>query len=182
MLRSASSWTDWPGGGLAERTLFIVVGDHGEAFQQHEGNFAHTLFLYEENVRVPLIISAPGLTLGTLRVPQIASLTDLGPTTLALLGLEGDRRQEGRSLLDPVAGYARFYTDHGPLKLGLRHGTWKFIHETEHDRSRLFQLATDPREQTDLAPSEHERAALYRRHLLEWSAAQRARIRGYPGL
>jgi hypothetical protein len=83
-------------------------------------------------------------------------------------------------LLEPAPGYARFYTDHGPLKLGLRHGTWKFIHETEHDRSRLFQLASDPRERVDLAPSDPERTALYRRHLLESSAAQRARIGDYP--
>jgi lipoteichoic acid synthase len=166
--------------GLAERTLFVVVGDHGEAFQQHEGNFAHTLFLYEENVRVPLIIAAPGLTLGTLRVPQIASLIDIAPTTLTLLGLPVDPRHDGRSLLDPAAGYARFYTDHGPLKLGLRHGTWKFIHETEHDRSRLFQLASDPNERVDLARQDPERAALYRSHLLEASSAQRARIREYP--
>jgi len=166
--------------GLAERTLFVVVGDHGEAFHQHEGNFAHTLFLYEENVRVPLIIAAPGLTLGALRVPQVASLTDIAPTTLALLGLSVDPRHEGRSLLEPTPGYARFYTDHGPLKLGLRHGTWKFIHETEHDRSRLYRLTSDPRERFDLAPNEPERAALYRNHLLEASSAQRARIRDYP--
>ena len=167
--------------GLAERTLFVVMGDHGEAFQQHEGNFAHTLFLYEENVRVPLIVAAPGLTLATLRVPQIASATDLAPTTLALLGLPIDPRQEGRSLLDAAPGYARFFTDHGPLKVGLRHGSWKFIHETEHDRSRLFQLADDPSERLDLAEKHAERAARYRRHLLEAASMQRARLRDYPG-
>ncbi len=42
------------------------------------------LHLYEENVHVPLIVAAPGLTLGSVRVPQVASLTDLAPTTLAL--------------------------------------------------------------------------------------------------
>jgi phosphoglycerol transferase MdoB-like AlkP superfamily enzyme len=166
--------------GLGERTLFVVVGDHGEAFQQHEGNFAHTLFLYEENVRVPLIIAAPGLTLRALRVPQIASLTDIAPTTLALLGLPVDPRHEGRSLLDPTPGYARFYTDHGPLKLGLRHGAWKFIHETEHDRSRLFRLTSDPNERVDVALQDPERVTLYRRHLLDAASAQRARIRDYP--
>jgi len=166
--------------GLAERTVFIVVGDHGEAFQQHEGNFAHTLFLYEENVRVPLVIAAPGLIVGKLRVPQIASLTDLAPTTLALLGLPLDPRHQGRSLLAPSAGSARFYTDAGPLKLGLRHGNFKFIHETEHDRSRLFELSTDPRELSDVSQSHPERAALYRRYLLDSSAAQRALVREYP--
>ena len=46
--------------GLDRRTLVVVFGDHGEAFGQHPGNFGHTQFIYEENVRVPLIVA--GLT------------------------------------------------------------------------------------------------------------------------
>jgi phosphoglycerol transferase MdoB-like AlkP superfamily enzyme len=166
--------------GRFESTLFVVVGDHGEAFHQHEGNFAHTLFLYEENVRVPMILAMPGITVGRVRAPQIASLLDLGPTTLALLGLELPKATQGRSLLVPEAGAARFYTDHGPLKLGLRHGRFKLIHETEHDRSRLFDLVADPQERNDVAPAEVERVALYRRHVLDWSAQERTLIRDYP--
>src|SRR5262249_24869608 len=37
--------------GLDGQTLFVLLGDHGEAFGQHEGNYGHTLFVYEENVR-----------------------------------------------------------------------------------------------------------------------------------
>ncbi len=162
--------------GVHQDTLYVIVGDHGEAFGQHEGNFAHTLHLYDENVRVPLIVSAPGLTVGRLRVPQIASLTDLAPTTLALIGLELPSRHEGRSLLAPQPGVARFYTDHGPLSLGLRQGRFKALHSTEHDRTRLFDLDRDPGEKRDLAAEHPERSERYRRHLLEWSASRRAAV------
>src|SRR6185369_14205292 len=46
---------------LDENTLFVFFGDHGEAFRQHDGNSGHSMFIYEENVRVPYIIAAPGL-------------------------------------------------------------------------------------------------------------------------
>ena len=49
-------------------TLFVLFGDHGEAFGQHEGNFGHTLFIYDENVRVPYVIAAPGLTEDKIRI------------------------------------------------------------------------------------------------------------------
>ena len=45
---------------LLDNTLLIFCGDHGEAFGQHDGNFGHTLFIYEENVHVPLLFVAPG--------------------------------------------------------------------------------------------------------------------------
>jgi arylsulfatase A-like enzyme len=165
--------------GVYDETVVIVVGDHGEAFQQHEGNFAHTLYLYEENVHVPMIVSAPGITVGSVRVPQIASLVDLAPTTLALVGSDLSPRHQGRSLLGRNPGFAPFYTDHGPLQLGLRQGRWKLIHETEHDRTRLFDLETDPMEQRDVAGDNAERAQRYRQWLLEWSDAQRSLLQRY---
>ena len=45
--------------GLDRRTMFVVVGDHGEAFGQHDGNFGHSLFIFEENIRVPLFFALP---------------------------------------------------------------------------------------------------------------------------
>ena len=45
---------------IDDDTLVVVFGDHGEAFGEHPGNFAHTLFIHEENVRVPYVIAAPG--------------------------------------------------------------------------------------------------------------------------
>jgi lipoteichoic acid synthase len=165
--------------GLADSTLFVVVGDHGEAFEQHPGNIAHTLHLYEENVRVPMIFAAPGLFTRQLRPKQVASVLDIAPTTLALLGLAAPAEYEGRVLLEPAPGLARFHTDHSVLKLGLRQGRYKLLLDTEHGRARLFDLDSDPHEQRDLGPEDPERVARYRQHLLDWSEAQRVRVRDF---
>lgn len=159
--------------GLFEQTLFMVVGDHGEAFAQHPGNFAHTLYLYEENVRVPFIVAAPGLFPKRVHAPQLVSLVDLAPTTLSLLGLSAPTSYQGRSALGPDAGTAIFFTDHDLLKAGLRHGRFKFIHEQEHARLRLYDLAVDPVERKNLATTEPARAEMYRNFLQRWLRKQR---------
>lgn len=161
--------------GKLENTIVVVNGDHGEAFFQHEGNFAHTLFVYEENVHVPLIITAPGVTTA-IRAPQIASLIDIPPTVIDLLGGPADGKWEGRSLFDPTPRIARFFVDQATFQLGLRDGRYKAIHESESGRTKIFDLVTDPLETQDLSPSEFERVERYRNHLLAWSQALRARI------
>src|SRR6202162_1618109 len=54
--------------GLEDNTVWVIYGDHGEAFHQHEGNYGHTFFLYEENVHVPFLVVAPGLMRSQTRV------------------------------------------------------------------------------------------------------------------
>jgi arylsulfatase A-like enzyme len=145
--------------GLDQRTLYFVAGDHGEAFREHPGNVAHALFLYEENVRVPLLVAGPGLLHGR-RVPQIVSLIDLAPTTLALLGLPLPIGQEGRSALAPDARVARFHTDQAMRRAGLVDGTWKLLRD-ETGRTQLYDLARDPDERRDLAPTHAAQVAGY---------------------
>jgi hypothetical protein len=166
--------------GLDRQTLFVILGDHGEAFGQHEGNYGHTLFLYEENVRVPYLIAAPGLLPGPERVGRVASLVDTAPTVLDLLGLEAPDGFQGRSLLSEQPSMALFCTDYSLGFLGLRDGHWKLIHELESERSRLFDLEEDPEERLDLAVRHPERTAAYREHLLRWASAQKYRITRTP--
>src|SRR5439155_96356 len=59
--------------GLDQKTLWIVLGDHGEAFGQHEGNYGHTFHIYDENVHVPFLVAAPGLLPGQIRGRRIVS-------------------------------------------------------------------------------------------------------------
>ncbi len=148
--------------GLDERTLYVVVGDHGEAFLEHEGNFAHSLFLYEENVRVPLLIAAPGLTRGPRRAPQLASAVDVAPTILDLLDLPAAPLHEGRSLLQPVPRLVTFFTDQGVPQAALREGRWKFIEDRESGRAQLFDLSADPGERRNLAAADPARVRRYR--------------------
>jgi arylsulfatase A-like enzyme len=166
--------------GLDRETLFVIMGDHGEAFGQHDGNYGHTQFLYEENVHVPYLIAAPGLTREPVRVGRVASLLDTAPTVLDLLGVPPPDGYQGRSLLDGQTRMALFCTDYSLGFLGLRDGRWKLIHELESGRSRLYDLEDDPEEQRDVAALYPERAAVYREHLLRWAAAQKYRITMTP--
>ena len=163
--------------GLMDRTLWLIMGDHGEAFHEHPGNLAHSLFVYEENVHIPVIISVPGALQQQLRAPQIGGTIDLGPTLLELLGLPATAGL-GRSLLRGEPGAARFFTDHSGLLLGLRHDRWKCIVEPEAGRVRLFDLEADPGEMIDVAGREPERASSCRRHLEAWADQQAQRLAG----
>ncbi len=158
--------------GLEQQTLFVIFGDHGEAFGQHQGNFGHTLFLYEENVRVPYLIIVPGQDWGQ-RIHRIASLVDTAPTVLDLLRLPIPAGYQGRSLLDGRSDLALFCTEYTLGLLGLRDGRWKLIHELESGRSLLYDLETDPNEQQDVSADQPERTSAYQQHLLRWAAAQK---------
>jgi arylsulfatase A-like enzyme len=166
--------------GLDRETLFVIFGDHGEAFGQHDGNYGHTLSVYEENVHVPLVITAPGLTQQADRVARVASLVDTAPTILDLLGIAAPDGHQGRSLLDGQTTMALFCTDYSLGLLGLRDGRWKVIHEWESSRTCLYDLESDPQEQHDIASQFPERTATYREHLLRWAAAQKYRITHRP--
>jgi hypothetical protein len=159
--------------GLERGTLFVILGDHGEAFGEHPGNVGHTLALYEENLRVPLLFAAPELWRAPLRAARPASLVDVDPTVLDLLGLLAPQTWQGRSLLEPTPGVALFCTDYSLGLLGLRDGRWKCIHELDSGRTSLYDLQADPGEQADLAEAIPDRAAAYRDHLRRWAAAQK---------
>jgi arylsulfatase A-like enzyme len=157
---------------LDEKTVFIIFGDHGEAFGQHEGNYGHSFFIYDENVRVPYIIAAPGLIQSQVHVSTGASLIDTAPTILDLLGLPVPRRFQGMSLLDETPRMALFFTDYSLGFLGLYDSCWKMIFETDTRRSKLYDVCADPQETRDLSAKEQGRVAAYRASLERWIAAQ----------
>lgn len=160
--------------GMEEHTLFVIFGDHGEAFGQHEGNYGHSLFLYDENVRVPYLIAAPGLIKEQVRIAGPISLIDTAPTILDLLGSRGPAEYQGLSALDGRSGMALFYTDYSLSLMGLRDDCWKYIYELGSGRSKLFDLCDDPAETRDLSSLHPERVAAYRARLSNWGAAQKA--------
>ncbi len=166
--------------GLEEETLFVLLGDHGEAFGQHDGNYGHMLFLYEENVRVPYLIVAPGLIRRQERITRVASLIDTAPTILDLLGIPVPEGYQGHSLLEARTGMALFCTDYSLGLLGLRDGRWKLIYELESGQSRLYDLEEGPGEKHDRSAEYPERVEAYREHLRRWAAAQKYRITRAP--
>ncbi len=159
--------------GLEQNTLWIVYGDHGEAFGQHEGNYGHTFFVYDENVHVPFVIAAPGLTSGRRRVRRVVSLVDTAPTVLDLVGVATPAGYQGRSMLNAMPGMALFFADYSLGMLGVRDGPWKAIYEIGSGRARLFNLDRDPRATSDVSRANPERSAWYTRLAQGWSGAQK---------
>jgi arylsulfatase A-like enzyme len=80
--------------GLADSTIVAIAADHGDEFKEH-GNYDHSKNLYNQVLRVPLLVHLPGAAPRVVSAP--VSLTDLGPTLVDLAGLTGPAGQNGRS-------------------------------------------------------------------------------------
>jgi arylsulfatase A-like enzyme len=88
--------------GLREPTLLVVLSDHGEEFGEH-GAYQHGAAVFEETLRIPLVLAGPGVPLGK-RIPDAVSLIDVFPTVLALLGLEIPDGIDGTNLAPIMRG------------------------------------------------------------------------------
>jgi membrane-anchored protein YejM (alkaline phosphatase superfamily) len=86
-------------------TLVVVTSDHGEEFAEH-GGYLHSRTLYNELLRVPLVLWGPEIPEGET-VNRLTSSVDVLPTVLDYLGIPAPFSQ-GRSLLDPSPGDDRF--------------------------------------------------------------------------
>ena len=162
--------------GLDRNTMVIVYGDHGEGFGQHPGNAGHTFFIFDENVRVPLLIALPGVTPHQARVAAVTSLIDVVPTMLDLLGLPASGQHQGVSALQPGARMSLFFTDYSLGWLGLRDGCRKYLYEIGSGRSKLFDVCRDPDELNDASALDAARVAHYRERVERWAAATKAAI------
>src|SRR5207244_10762113 len=87
---------------LDRSTLVVFVADHGEEFHEH-GGFDHGRTLYQELVRVPLLVRLPSGAGGGRRVRGLARQIDVLPTVLAVLGLPVPADLPGSTLLGPGA-------------------------------------------------------------------------------
>ncbi len=160
--------------GLDQNTLWVIYGDHGEAFGQHEGNYGHTFLLFDENVRVPFVIAAPHLTTGQRRIRRPVSLLDTAPTILDLAGIPAPQDYQGSSMLDSTQRMALFFTDYSLPLVGLVDGRWKAVHDLSTGSTRLTDLQKDPAETSPV--SAPLRAESYARVLRDWSAAQKSYV------
>lgn len=91
--------------GLASRTLVIVTSDHGEEYFEHD-NLGHRKTLFEEVVRVPLLVRLPGVVPAGAAIGGPVSLADVVPTVLDALGLPADAGPGARSFLPLLQGTA----------------------------------------------------------------------------
>jgi arylsulfatase len=87
----------------ARPLLTVFTSDHGESLGEHGCHFAHGEFLYQETLRVPLILAMPGTLAAGTRATALAENVDVAPTLLALLGISRMQAVDGRPLLVPGA-------------------------------------------------------------------------------
>jgi len=148
--------------GRLSKTLVVVTADHGESLGEH-GESTHGLFAYDATMRVPLVVSGPGIGIGDHAAP--AALVDLVPTVLDAVGLPADPTLAGRSLRllsEPASGRPIYIeAQEGWLAAGavpvtaVVEGGLKFI---ELPVPELYDLATDPGEARNLYAESPDRA------------------------
>jgi arylsulfatase A-like enzyme len=164
--------------GLRESTLVVLLSDHGEEFMEHQ-RWGHGRALYDELLRVPLILSLPGVLPAGRRPSAHVQLIDLSPTILDLLGIARPPVMQGRSLL-PYAvlsedvqparpTFAKSNIQFAPKESinrankdydSIRFRNWKLVRFNtdrrfdEQFEFELYDLDADPGEQHDRWPTQ----------------------------
>ena len=149
--------------GLYDDTLLILTADHGEEFFDHL-TWGHSNTLYNELLRVPLIIRFPGGRFSGARVEPNARLADIVPTVLDELGLAGEARKlDGASLIPLVEGKDKkdrfclsylpdnIFADPMPSKIALIQGRYKIILNDKYPVRAATYFTPPP---PDMAPIE----------------------------
>ena len=167
--------------GLAESTLIVVLGDHGDAFGQH-GHRAHGQTLYEDEVRIPILLVNPGLFPRAERISRVGQQIDIGPTVLDLIGLPTPPEWQGTSLFAtdrPDRAY--LFTGFHHYLFGFVEGNFKYIYDATTDRRELYDLGSDPAEQRNLirSPQHADRASEAHRRLAAWLSYQNNYLAGF---
>jgi len=158
------------------RTFIVLASDHGEGLGDHE-EIEHGFFVYEEAIRVPLIISTPYEDLHGVRRAELVSLVDVMPTVLEMMRLPIPESVQGESMV-PLLGsrehpwrevvyaesyYPRLHFGWSELKT-VRGERYKLIMSPEPE---LYDLEADPGEGVNVADSNYTELAALDRWLTE---------------
>lgn len=144
---------------LLDHTLIIIVGDHGEAFGEHD-ELGHSFFCYQENIHIPLIFYNPILLSQPQRIRDSINLVDIMPTIIDLFQLKNDTTCQGTSFSHLFTGATgktqrTHYIEsmHGREEMGwapltaIIHENYKYISLPEPE---LYDLVNDKNEKNNL--------------------------------
>lgn len=161
--------------GLADDTIVVVTGDHGQAFgAPHDGHY-HSGNVYQEDVRVPFVIWSPGLFQTGQTSEAVGAHVDLAPTVLDLLGVPPPAGWQGRSLMapEPTPRRAYFFGMRNDYLFGVREGAYKYIFNSTQGRDELYDLSADPLELSNSAAAHPELRERLRQHVGAWLEADK---------
>ena len=173
---------------LTEKTLIVLSSDHGECFGEHGTYFNHGENLYDESLKVPLIIKHPKLL--DKKIDMQVQSTDIMPTVLDVLGIPLIENVEGASLMPLVNGEGKnreyafaesgisffkqnkrayFKRIKGKWRMA-RTNEWKLIYipHPEKDIYELYNLKNDPKETINLIEKETKIADRLKEELFKW--------------
>jgi arylsulfatase A len=185
--------------GIADRTVVIITSDNGGLSVKEGPNTPSTSnaplragkgYLYEGGIRVPLIVSWPGVTRPGTTSDVPVSGQDLFPTLLAIAGvappegrpIDGEGlvallQGEGKPRRDALFWHYPHYSNQGGKPGGaIRAGGLKLIEWYEGEPAELYDLARDVGEQHDLARDRPDEVARLRGRLAAWRASVDARM------
>jgi len=134
--------------GYDEETTVTVTADHGEAFGEH-GQYGHKPGLYDELLRVPLVMDAPQRE--PQQVDKQVSLLDLGPTLLELADIEVPSAMDGESVFSTLDERPVVSVAASGEMLSARTTQWKCFWRVADETIELYDLTTDPDETTDVS-------------------------------
>jgi arylsulfatase A-like enzyme len=176
--------------GLERSTLVVFTADHGEDLHEHNRYFFHAASMYSSSLHVPLILSWPEVLPAGARVDHPASLVDVAPTVLSLLGLPAPSSFLGKDLLpgrkvpaQPPRAVA--YSETNGRIFGARTSEWRFVYNPDklHPEAlggpypigdvELYDLRRDPREGHDVAGSRGDLVASFTAQVLAWKEHER---------
>lgn len=161
--------------GLYDDTLVVVLADHGEMFGFRNGRWiGHTQYLWDELIRVPLIVKLPSSSFLPKRKGRIAtpvSLVDLKSSLLALIDPDISPTRtwipdaDGRVRAAPVFSQTRRWRELDAMI----DGHWKMVLDQKTERVLLYDLKQDPGELQNVAGQHTERVAEMKEQLLLWN-------------
>lgn len=144
------------GKGLLENAIVVFTSDHGDCLGDH--GHIQKWTMYDEIVRVPTLVWAPGRLSPGLRVNGLVQLMDLAPTLFELAGIPWPSERAARSLLPLIEGkgdgHEVVFAEHSADNVlkgvefvtMVRTRDWKLVHYLNQDWGELYDLHDDPHE------------------------------------
>ncbi len=157
---------------IMDDTIIVVTGDTGQAFYEH-GFASHASYIYNEVMKVPLIIYDPD-GVGE-EDPRPAQHVDVPPTLLSMLGLPEHPSFQGLDLTtpEPVSDRSRYLmVQTGVVQFAIVRNGYKLIHTPRKEQFELYDLNKDPGERTNLSSHRPELAQNLMDRLQRWVLLQ----------
>lgn len=160
--------------GKLDSTLVVILGDHGEAFGEHD-DYVHASAIYEENVHIPLIMINKHLFHDQV-VHSVGGIVDIAPTILDILGLPLPKQWQGRSLFsEQRPNKIFFFNPWAGFLFGYREDDRKVVFNATTGKVEQYDLKADPDERTNLFNDASDRNALLQ-PIAGWVQSQRRRV------